>query len=264
LWCGSKSEKEARCRGTAATVNRETIQEELMTEAMNLNALEQRLEQEIQRWENSAINIGRLLNQIKESEAYREAGYRYFQPYYRDRWEQRIGRTWRTAETYMEASRVVDDMQQADHDRELSRPVTDFVAARKLGGIEDSADRIRVWNEHVDSGEPVGGQNRANLDRRIKEYKGEPTVGDALKPEDMADLPPREMPKSQKLYHRTSEIAAAIEDLDPAEVAAHNTNPKLLEANIQWAERISAWYAEYADELKARRNQPLRVVGGER
>lgn len=233
-----------------------------MAEA-TLKALEQQIEQEVQRWENSAISMGnsaismgKLLNRIKESGTYQEAGYKHFQPYYHERWEERIGRAWASIRQYMYAARVVGEMEGGDHD---PYPVTDFIAAKKLGTIADPKDRVRVWNEHVESGEPS--DSRENLDRRIKETKGEPVVRDVLTPEDMADLPAAEFNRAEEKASLTSKIVPrSTDDPEEAAEAAYRLYGENIDRHIRWADDIANWYAKYRDELIARQRQGIRAV----
>lgn len=228
---------------------------------VNLELLEVRAEQALEKAETGWREFAETMREIKESGAHEEAGYRYFQPYYRERWEPRTGKSFSTVKRMIIGLGVLESIAEVDP----AEVHLDYNTAEVLSVVKEPEERLRIVREQVESGESLTtNAGREQLRDRIRGYKGEPVVRDVLQPEDMADLPSREMPRSQKLYHRTSEIFAAIEGLDPADVAAHNTNPKLLQANIEWAERISAWYAEYADELKAMRSQPLRVVGGER
>lgn len=225
--------------------------------SVNLKALEERLEAEVQRWENSAIRVGELLNQIKESGAFGEAGYRYFQPYYRDRWEERIGRTWETAKKYMVAARVTQEMASeggGDH----THPVTDSVAARKLGTIPDPVERVRVWNEHVESGEKRAGYD--NLDRRIKEAKGEPTVREVLTPEDMADLPSADLGREEKFYFRVRQELASVKRIDADALVNVAEKPEEVDDLGNTLQRISEEYARLADAAFAHRRQGLRAV----
>lgn len=224
----------------------------------NLKVLEDRLEAEVQRWENSAIRIGEVLNQIKESGAYKEAGHRYFQPYYRERWEERIGRTWATARHYMNAATVVQEMEDAGS-QDHGHPVTDFMAAEKLGTIHDPSERVEIWNAHVESGERRAGYE--NLDRRIKEAKGEPTVREVLTPSEMADVPSGEFDRAEEKASLTSKIVPRTTD-DPEEVAeaCYRLYGDSIETHIRWADEIAGFYARYRDSLVARQRKGIRAV----
>lgn len=226
-----------------------------------LKTLENELEQEVQRFENSAIKVGQLLNRIKESGAFEEAGYRYFQPYYRERWEERIGRSWNTASGYISAAKTLREMSGSG---DLTHPVTDVRAAQKLGAIEDPAERVEVWNEHVESGEKRAGYE--NLDRRIREHKGEPpkpepTVREVLTNEDMEEIPSGEFDHAEEKASLTSKIVPKRTD-DTAEVAeaAYRLYGENIERHIRWADEISSWYGKYRDDLVARRRQGIRAV----
>lgn len=246
---------------------------------MDLKTLETHLEEEVKRWENSAIKIGELLNQIKESEVYKEAGYTYFQTYYRERWEQRIGRVWSTVSEYISAAKTVKQMQGAG---DLRHPVTDVKAATRLGAIEDPAERVEVWNEHVESGEKRAGYH--NLNRRIREHKvdpdktvnenlrdagvevpdsPEPTVGERLTPKDFATLPTGKLSSAQKWHYDIGGLRMRARE-NPAEVTADCLSaPDMLDSHIEAAEELSRYFAEYADALKAKKRGRLRAVKDE-
>ena len=114
-------------------------------ETPNLKALEADLEREIQAFENSAIRICETLAEIKDSGVWKtEANYSYFRAYYEARWEDRLGRAYRTAQNYIEGAKTLSAMT------ELSPHVGDFpkvtaIVARKLGEIEDPSERSRLW-----------------------------------------------------------------------------------------------------------------------
>jgi hypothetical protein len=114
-------------------------------ETPNLDALEPDLEREIQAFENSAIRICETLAEIKDSGVWKtEANYSTFEAYYKARWEDRLGRAYRTAQNYIEGAKALSAM------KEISPHVGDFpkvtaIVARKLGEIEDPSERSRLW-----------------------------------------------------------------------------------------------------------------------
>lgn len=114
-------------------------------ETPNLKALEPDLEREIQAFENSAIRIGEILAEINDSGVWKtEANYSIFKAYYKARWEDRLGRAYRTAQNYIEGAKALSAM------KEISPHVGDFpkvtaIVARKLGEIEDPSERSRLW-----------------------------------------------------------------------------------------------------------------------
>jgi hypothetical protein len=118
-------------------------------ETPNLKALEADLEREIQAFENSAIRICEILAEIKDSGVWKTgANYStfkaYYKAYYKARWEDRLGRAYRTAQNYIEGAKALSAM------KEISPHVGDFpkvtaIVARKLGEIEDPSERSRLW-----------------------------------------------------------------------------------------------------------------------
>jgi hypothetical protein len=109
----------------------------------NRKALEADLEQEIQAFENSAIRICEILAEIKDSGVWKTEA-NYFKAYYKARWEDRLGRGYRTAQNYIEGAKALSAM------KEISPHVGDFpkvtaIVARKLGEIEDPSERSRLW-----------------------------------------------------------------------------------------------------------------------
>jgi hypothetical protein len=153
----------------------------------NLKALEADLEQEIQAFENSAIRIGEILAEIKDSGVWKtEANYStfkaYYKAYYKARWEDRLGRAYRTAQNYIEGAKALSAM------KEISPHVGDFPkdtainVARKLGEIEDPSERSRLWREVSDDAEAVertptledveqAMAKRAKRDQKLDEWK---------------------------------------------------------------------------------------------
>ena len=89
-------------------------------ETPNLKALEPDLEREIQAFENSAIRICEILAEIKYSGVWKEANYSTFKAYYKARWEDRLGRAYRTAQNYIEGAKALSAM------KEISPHVGDF------------------------------------------------------------------------------------------------------------------------------------------
>jgi hypothetical protein len=227
---------------------------------MDLQTLETQLEQEVKRFDNSAIKIGQLFNQIKESGVYKEAGFSYFGHYYSARWEKRIGRSWATAKGYMQAGRVVSEMSNV---QDLEHPVSDVMAAQRLNRIEEPAERVKVWNEHVESGEKRAGYQ--NLDRRIREHKGElpkpeePTVSQTLSPEAIESAPSKNMSAELDWFHRTGRIAGALDQLEPEEVADSNEEYDRIERAIDQSRRIIDWYERYQQVLIAKRDQGAKL-----
>jgi hypothetical protein len=113
-------------------------------ETANLKALEADLEREIQAFKNSAIRIGEILAEIKDSGVWKEANYSYFKAYYKARWEDSLRSAYRTAQNYIEGTKALSAM------KEISPHVGDFpkvtaIVARKLGEIEDPSERSRLW-----------------------------------------------------------------------------------------------------------------------
>src|SRR5215207_2147175 len=116
-------------------------------ETPNLNSLEPDLEREIQAFENSAIRIGEILAEIKYSGVWKEANYSYFRAYYEARWEDRLGRAYRTAHNYIEGAKTLSAMKEiSPHVGDFPK-VTAINIALKLGEIEDPYERSRLWRE---------------------------------------------------------------------------------------------------------------------
>jgi hypothetical protein len=114
-------------------------------ETPNLKALEPDLEREIQAFENSAIRIGEILAEINDSGVWKtEANYSIFKAYYKARWEDRLGRAYRTAQNYIEGAKALSAMKEiSPHGGDF--PEVTAIVARKLGEIEDPSERSRLW-----------------------------------------------------------------------------------------------------------------------
>jgi hypothetical protein len=114
-------------------------------ETPNLKALEADLEREIQAFENSAIRICEILAEINDSGVWKtEANYSIFKAYYKARWEDRLGRAYRTAQNYIEGAKALSAMKEiSQHGGDF--PEVTAIVARKLGEIEDPSERSRLW-----------------------------------------------------------------------------------------------------------------------
>jgi hypothetical protein len=112
----------------------------------NLKALEADLEREIQAFENSAIRICEILAEINDSGVWKtEANYSIFKAYYKAKWEDRLGRAYRTAQNYIEGAKALSVMKEiSPHVGDFPK-VTAINIALKLGEIEDPSERERLW-----------------------------------------------------------------------------------------------------------------------
>ena len=111
-----------------------------------LKALEVVLEQEVLAFENSAIRIGEILAEIKDSGVWKtQANYSTFKAYYKARWEDRLGRAYRTAQNYIEGTRALSAMKEISPHLGDFPKVTAINIALKLGEIEDPSERERLW-----------------------------------------------------------------------------------------------------------------------
>src|SRR5215217_8117169 len=114
-------------------------------EIPNLKSLEPNLEREIQAFENSAIRICEILAEINDSGVWKEANYSTFKAYYKARWEDRLGRAYRTAQNYIEGAKTLSAMKEISPHLGDSPKVTAINIALKLGEIEDPSERERLW-----------------------------------------------------------------------------------------------------------------------
>ena len=122
-------------------------------ETPNLKALEPDLEREIQAFENSAIRICEILAEINDSGVWKtEANYSIFKAYYKARWEDRLGRAYRTAQNYIEGAKALSAMKEiSPHGGDF--PEVTAIVARKLGEIEDPSERERLWRVVINDAE---------------------------------------------------------------------------------------------------------------
>ena len=112
----------------------------------SLKALEADLEREIQAFENSAIRICEIMAEIKDSGVWKtEANYSYLSAYYEARWEDSLGRAYRTAENYIEGAKTLSAMKEISPHLGDFPKVTAINVALKLGNIEDPSERERLW-----------------------------------------------------------------------------------------------------------------------
>ena len=104
--------------------------------------------------ENSAIRIGEILAEIKDSGVWKtEANYSTFKAYYKAKWEDRLGRAYRTAQNYIEGAKTLSAMKEiSPHVGDFPK-VTAINIALKLGEIEDPSERERLWRLVSDDAE---------------------------------------------------------------------------------------------------------------
>lgn len=231
---------------------------------MDLQTLEFRAEQGVERAEQGWREFAEAMREIKESEAYKEAGYRYFQTYYRERWADRTGKAFETIKGYLAALRSVEEMEGVGQDHTDLPPVTNVGVGKRLAGIEDPKKRREFWQEFNESGESVGAREH-NLRTKIREHKGElpkpeePTVSQALSPEAIESAPSKNMSAELDWFHRTGRIAGALDQLEPEEVADSNEEYDRIERAIDQSRRIIDWYERYQQVLIAKRDQGAKL-----
>lgn len=202
------------------------------------------------------------MRDIKRTESYKEVGYRHFGSYYRERWQERTGRTLTTVQTCFQGLAALEEMEAVTNYEHARNSYPGYTEARILrSAIPDPVERVEVWDEYVASGRPIG-QNRAGLRESIAESKGEPTVRDVLKAEDMADVPSAEFDRFENWASETSKLVGPISRMRPEEVAdaCERLYPEKIERHIAWADELARWYGAYRDELVSRQRQGIRAV----
>lgn len=227
-----------------------------------LEVFEERAHNALLKAESGWREFTEEMREIKRTEAYKEAGYRYFGPYYRERWEERTGKTFATVKTYFIGLDALEEFESAmagDHVHQRMPGVQESRILRTA--LPDPADRVGAWQNHLDSGRPHTA-DRSELRESIREYKGEPTVRDVLKPADMADVPRGEFDRFENWASETSKLVGPISRMAPDEVAdaCERLYPEKIERHIAWADEIAQWYGAYRDELVARQRSGIRAV----
>ena len=104
----------------------------------NLKALEPDLELEILAFENSAIRIGAILMEIKDSETLKEAGYASFKAYYKARQLKRIEDPLKTAEFWEKLNQAEEPVTRKRVSEEIRKekargPVTVYGKPHNMG-----------------------------------------------------------------------------------------------------------------------------------
>lgn len=213
------------------------------TGKLTLVVFEEALEEEVQRWENSAIRMGQWLKAGKDARIHEEAGFRSFAEYYRDRWEDRIGRSWSTVKHYIYGARVVEEMRAG---RDHEHAVTDSKAAEMLGVIKDPDARNRVWNEFVESGEKRVGYE--NLDRRISEQTGRGVIEQAEAQGVVVPDEPRGKTPSEAAWLKMAEASRAIRGVEPSDVARVES-AKVAARYVEQMAELAEWMHLFVHEL---------------
>lgn len=226
-----------------------------------LEVFEERAHKALVMAERGWRDFATQMREIKQTESYKEAGYRHFLPYYRDRWQERAGRSAKTVEAYIASLSSLEEMEavlEPDQDRVQRMPGQ--TEARILrAGVPDPTERVEAWEHHLNTGRPTTG-DRSELRQSIKEYKGEPTVRDTLPTQEMEEVVPKALPEERQFFHRVYSIKGAVDRLDPAAVAAANADQDEMRDQVEAVETIIAWLESYRNELKSVAAPGLRAV----
>lgn len=232
-----------------------------MTEATNeqikqrqwLEVFEERAHNALVKAEGGWREFTEQMREIKRTEAYKEKGYRYFQPYYKEVWEDRVGRTWYTVETAFSALRALEEFEDAaGQGRDLDPP--SMTAARVLRReLSEPGLRVEAWHHHLDSGR-VMGHNREGLRESIAEYKGEhqPGVIDRMRERGtLVPAYPTGPTPEEEAYNAASQLLSVAMDVTP-EAAADSISPGLAQTTAQRYEALIPWTRRFVAQLHFR------------
>lgn len=223
-----------------------------------LEVYEERAHKALVMAERGWREFAEVMHQIKDSRSYIEAGYKHFAPYYRERWQPKVGRTVQTVYDTTTAMRVEEEVRQVRQDIVLP---DDYRALKQLGAVESSEKKARIVEESLS--EPGG--FRENVYAKVAEYKGERTIGEALGPDWDKDLPPAGLAPEQKVSTEVGALHTFLYRLNPeavvdAYLAMGPSND--LGSEIAQVDSLVSWLGRYRDALVARQATPLRAVGG--
>lgn len=194
---------------------------------------------------------------IVDGKGYRHLGYSSWVWYWDGEFAAESGWTPEAVRNWLKAKRVKDSTPLgADAQWEPSGPEQ----WRDLSQIKDPQERAE-FIERYDEFRPAAGTQRA-FREAVKDFKGEPTVKEALSPEDMADIPSGEFDRFENWASESSKIVASLRRMQPEEVAdaCERLYADKLARHVDWADQIASWYAKYRDDLVARSRQGIRAV----
>ena len=210
----------------------------------NLEVLEDRAEQALEKAETGWREFARTMREIKDSEAYRPE-YRYFQTYYRERWEMRSGKAFNTVKGYLEAADIEQEVALVGGD--LVMP-SDYNALRHLQGVEGAEEKARIIRE----AQEAPGNFRDNLLASVREresshgaFKGVIEQAEARG----LEVPP--MPSGATLpeqaYLATSDLAILTKGVAPVEAArAHPSGSVAVQ--LENLETLAHWIKLFVEE----------------
>lgn len=219
-----------------------------------LEVFEERAHNALIKAESGWREFTEQMREIKRTESYKEAGYQYFAPYYRERWEERTGRTLQTVKTYFAGLASLEEIESAiGGDPDLPQMPGIHESRILRTAFPDPAERISAWLHHLDSDRPDGG-DREGLRNSIAEYKGESKTGvvERMHKEDVLvpDYPTGPTPE-EEAYNAASQLLSVAMDVTP-EAAADSVSPGLAQTTAQRYEALIPWTRRFVAQLHLR------------
>jgi hypothetical protein len=219
---------------------------------VNLEVLEQKAERALEKAEQGWREFAETMREIKQSGAHEEAGYRYFQTYYRQRWEEHTGRTFRAHAAILRKLTAIEEFEAAlGQPREVDLPMPGASAAELLKNrIPEPEQRVEAWRHHLASERGVG-KDREGLRESIAEYKGEP-IGVIEQAEDRGIVVPDE-PKgktpSEAAWLAMATASRVIRGVEPAD-AARVESGRVAARYVEQMTELAEWTTLFVHELR--------------
>jgi hypothetical protein len=220
-----------------------------------LEALEQRAERALDKAETGWREFAAALQEIKDTKAYLET-HDTWGEYVRERWN----KSGDTATRILNANRVLTQLHNTLLAEDL--PAPSYNAAQILATVKDPEGQAQVWREFTESGEPMD-RDRNALRNKVREFKGESTVGQVISPEDLEEINRENAltPEEDFMFKILGEWQR-LKKLDPEKVAEelYMEDDERGRIELEAARKIIAWYESFTDALTKQRSQGLRAV----
>jgi hypothetical protein len=228
------------------------VNEELTTTTTTLEELEAKAERGLEKTETGWREFAEAMREIKESEEYKQRGYRHFAGYYREHWQERTGKTYGTVRHIMQGLGALEEMfaaeegQRASHLGDLG-----YTEAKILRSeLPEPGQRVEAWEHHQSTGRQIG-RNREGLRDSIREYKGEePGVIEEAQSRGIV-VPPEPAGKtpSEAAWLKMAEASRVIRGVEPAD-AARVESGRVAARYVEQMEELAEWARLFAHELR--------------
>lgn len=223
-----------------------------MTEVHNLEALEQRAEKALEKAVTGWREFAETMREIKNSEAHKEAGYRYFQPYYRDLWAEKTQLTFSAVHRRLLGLRAIEEFEEAATQYGRTHlPTPNARSAEALrAAFPEAAERVDFWEAEVISERVDGAIGDGVLRQKIREHKT--GVIEQLEGRGVEIPPYPEGPTDEEVaYKKFSELAAVAKDVTPEAAARAVSSSTAYSVALNY-DFLLPWVRSFLAELHIR------------